>query len=716
MLESIVSVHKWTEEFHQRLREEYGRLSDNVENMIIQLQEMIEAFNQACMVVVTETNGKVIEVNDAFCDVSGYRREELIGAHHNILKSGHSSSTFYEKIWKELQNGTTWTGELKHKRKDGTYYWVKTSFFPIPGEDGVPEKFISIGSEITALKSEEELRTAIEQDYSALIKNLHNFVIRTIQGDTNGPIITLLEGRLAEKIGITTETVKWKPVSTVIGDGNQQPLIRQNFKKAYAGQPVKFEYKQGNGFFHATLSPVTDRDGTVKEVVASVSDITELKNSELAVRNMAFHDPLTGLPNRRMLEEDLAYRLTDAKSADKRAAIILIDLDQFKNINDTLGHSVGDRFIMMAAERLQHLNLEGYADDFQLYHIGGDEFVWFIFGSDELELLRIVESSLKVFNERFQYKQTEIPQKASIGVAVFPDSADHPEELMKHADMALLDAKHSGGGTYRFFSADMKGAFLSRIRLESDLRQAVEQEQFRLVYQPVVRADDKKIISCEALVRWVHPEKGMISPAEFIPAAEESGLIIPIGDFVVKQACRDLKKWDELLGNEDLIISVNISASQLQQAGFVRRLKSIVQEYNVRPGRIQLELTENSVMENTVDSINTLQKLRDSGFTIAIDDFGTGYSSLSYLKQFPVNCLKVDRSFVKDLPGDRADRAIVSSTIKLGKDLGLFMVAEGVECQEAYEYLNSIGCPYVQGFYFSKPVPADKFIGLLINN
>ncbi|MBU9714167.1 EAL and GGDEF domain-containing protein [Evansella tamaricis] len=714
MFQSLVTVHGWVEEFQQQLNDEYGKISKTTENMLSQLKEVLKAFDRSCILAVTDTNGVIIEVNNTFCDISGYSRNELIGQTHRIVNAGYHDASFYRDMWGTIKQGRIWTGEIKNKKKGGAYYWVKTMIFPICDQRGQPEKFISIRTDITEGKaSEEKLRKMIENDYFTLIKNLHNFVIRTNWKQGRGPEVTFLEGRLAEAIGLNTELVKGELVTDIIGDDNQQPLIQQQFQKAFEGRTVTLEYKHGFRFFHASLSPVIGEDGKVKEVIASISDITELKQSELTVRNIAFHDSLTGLPNRRLLEEDLVYRILDAKVQQKKAGLLLVDLDEFKNINDTLGHSAGDRFIMMAAERMQNITLHNYVEDYELYHIGGDEFVWFIYGFEEIDLMQVVDVVINVFEEPFHYNGGELYQRASIGVSVYPNSAEHAEELMKHADMALYAAKHAGGQTYRFFSSDMKGAFLSKVQMETDLREAVkDRNQFELYYQPVIRVADNSVSSCEALIRWNHPTKGLVSPIDFIKTAEDSGLIIPLGDWVIQRACQDLKKWEEEQ-KVKLDITINISPCQIQQPGFVRNIKETVDSFEISPDRIQLEITENGLMENTSDSINTLQKLKDYGFSIAIDDFGTGYSSLSYLKQFPVHCLKIDKSFVRDLPGDRADRAIVSSTIKLGKDLGLFTVAEGVETQEAYEYLRSISCPYVQGYLFSKPIPESEFIQLV---
>lgn len=710
MLKSLVTVNGWVDEFEKKLVEQYGELEHATQTMLFQLKELLNAFDRCCIITVTNEKGQIIEVNDTFCELSGYEREEIIGNNHRMLNSNHHPPAFFKEMWKTIRSGRVWSGEVKNRRKDGSYFWLKSTIFPICDERNKPVKYLSIRTDITEGKLyEEKMRKLIEQDYSTLIKNQQNLVMRAYLNGENVPTASLIEGRLANQLGLMREPGKQELVSDILGNPSQKPLIRQHFKRAFSGKESKFEFQHGERFLHAMLSPVGDGNSAVKEVVVSVSDITELKKSEMTVRSMAYTDGLTELPNRRLLEEDLHHRLMEVRKKRKNAGLIVIDLDQFKNINDTLGHYVGDQILLKAAKRLLRVKMGDYVEGARLYHISGDEFAWLIHGFEEHQLPFVMERILTVFEEPFYDLNREIIQKASMGVSLYPSSAAKADELMKHADMALYTAKNAGGNTYRFFSSEMKGVFLSKIQLENDLRSALKTEgQFQLYYQPVISSGEEKVMACEALLRWHHPLRGILSPLEFISTAEKTGLIVPLGEWIIRQACTDLLHFDHVLEDE-LVLSVNISPVQLQQQNFVGRLKMIVDQYRVSPERIQLEITENGLMENTSDSLNTFRQLRELGFGIAIDDFGTGYSSFSYLKQFPVHCLKMDKSFVKDLPREQADRAIVSSTIKLGKDLGLVMVAEGVESKEAYEYLATIGCPFLQGYFFSEPVPLPEF-------
>lgn len=711
MFHSSFTINGWVEEFSQHLQENYGALQDDTKLKLDQLNEVLGAFDKSSILAVTDSEGVILEVNDTFCEISGYSREELIGRTHRIVKSKHHPPEFFENLWKTIKSGKVWTGEIRNRKKRGGYYWVKTAIFPITDEKGEPERFISVRTDITEVKEyEEKLRKMLEEDYSNLIKNLQDFVLRLKWNDEeDGAFVSLIEGKLARELGLSTEKMKGKLILPLLGEAVDKTFIQNKINQAFNGTPVSFEFQHDEYYLHISLSPVFNEQNKVKEVIGSVSNITELKKSEMIVREMAFHEHLTGLPNRRALEANLRSNLLKAKEENKKVALVLIDLDGFKNINDALGHTAGDQFIIMTAERLQYLNLKSFCDQYKLYHIGGDEFLFILFGISEEELHQIVLQILSTFQEPYIFNKGAYYQGASIGVSVFPDTANNAEEMMKHADLALYEAKQGSNGKYQFFNHHLKKQFISKVQLENELWNSVNKKnQFELHYQPIIHGEMKEIIACEALLRWKHPEKDYISPIDFIPIAEETGLIIPIGEWVIDEACRDLKSWGENI-NQDFYMSINLSPRQILQSNFVKELVKIVEKHQVHPSQLQLEITENALMENIQQAIKTLNTLHDLGFRLAIDDFGTGYSSLSYLKQFPVHCLKIDKSFVKDLPNSQADRAIVSSTVQLGKELGLSVIAEGVETNEAQTYLQSIDCPFSQGYFFSKPLTKENF-------
>ncbi|MBB5172702.1 EAL domain-containing protein [Texcoconibacillus texcoconensis] len=690
--------------------------SENTKNQLTEFQKLLKIFDEASIVVVTDKNGTIEQVNDTFCRISKYERHELIGRTHRIVKSGYHTSSFYRDMWKTISAGEVWTGEIKNSAKDGSTYWVKTTIYPICDDEGKPEKYVSVRTDITEGKEHEErMRELIESDYVTVIENLQNFVVKIKDQGSENYCLTLIEGRLAKEIELDPKYYQGKQVVDVFGEENEQLMFEQ-VQEAFNGETVNFDFELQGRYLHADFSPVF-QDGTNKviEVVGSVSDVTDLKRSELAVKRIAYHDMLTELPNRRKLEEDLTPQIIKAKKNSENIAVLLIDLDQFKNINDSLGHAAGDELIRGAASRIQQVGTETLTESASLYHLGGDEFLCLLYGVTKQEAKQCAENIIDAFDYPFSYRGGAFYQKASIGICMYPDAAAHSAELLKYVDLALLTAKESGRNTYRFFSSSMKDKLFSRFQIENDLRKALKSDtQFELYYQPINTTINGTLEGVEALVRWNHPERGVVSPLAFIDIAEETGLIVPLGQWVIRESCRQLRWWQGM-GYTSLTMSVNISSRQFRHGSFVEDIQSILVEEGVSPKHFQLEITENGLMENTEEMINTLKRLREIGFRIAIDDFGTGYSSLSYLKKFPVTSLKIDKSFVFGLPNDLGDEAIVSSTIQLAHRLGLYVIAEGVESQDALVNLKQHDCTYVQGYYFSKPLPADQFTNEILS-
>ena len=686
--------------------------NSKIDEILNELTDLSYALDQSTIVAATDKRGTILSVNDTFCQISKYSKEELIGKNHNILRSGHHSAEFYTHMWKTIMNGNVWEGEVKNKAKDGSYYWVKTVVFPILNENGQPHKFISIRTDITEGKHyEDQVRQLLKNDFTQVMKSLDNFVFKLRKYGDNDFIFTLIAGKLAQEIGLIEQEHLHKSVYDLIPESALNKLIKP-VEATFKGVTSKFELKFLEKYLFITLSPFY-RDGEIKEIVGSVSDITDLKKSEQIVEHMAYHDSLTDLPNRRKLDNDLTECLTEAKEMNKNVAVVFIDLDHFKQINDTLGHSVGDFILIMAAHRLQKANLKNYSSEYKLYHLGGDEFVFVFFDIEENNANKACEFLLMLFENPFFYKQADIHLKISIGVSLYPLSGETPEELVKNADIAMFEAKNKGRNKFLFFNADMNEALVNKMQIEHDLRKALANGgQLQLFYQPQVDIKTNEIVGVEALIRWFHPEKGFISPLDFIQVAEDKGLIISLGKWVLKEACSQLKKWHNQ-GFTNLKVSVNIATKQFQHPCFIADLKEILRVSSVSPNLIDLEITENSLLDHTETTIKTLTEIKDLGIGIAIDDFGTGYSSLSYLKKFPITTLKIDQTFVYELPDNRGDRAIVSSIISLAHNLGLRVIAEGVEGESALNYLKQENCEEMQGYYFSRPLPVVALTKLL---
>lgn len=459
-----------------------------------------------------------------------------------------------------------------------------------------------------------------------------------------------------------------------------------------------------------SISQVLNSDGQPENYIAIFSDISERKKSRERIDFLAHHDSLTELPNRALLNDRLEMAINTAKRRGEKVGLLFIDLDRFKNINDSLGHAAGDQILRLTAARLSAT----VRTDDTVARLGGDEFVVLLPRvRDERNL---VEVAIKLREELLlPYILEEIPLhlSPSIGIAVYPDDGEDPSTLIKNADAAMYLAKEKGRNNYQFYTPVLNARTLDRLKLEHDLRQALELGQFELHYQPQIAltgdaAVAKHIYGAEALVRWRHPERGLVPPNHFIPLAEEIGLIIPLGAWVIAEAARQVTYWQQG-GLLELVVSVNISALQFHQAGFLAEVQALMAQAGAKPSSLELELTESMLMSDMEVSIQVLQAFRDQGYRIAIDDFGTGFSCLNYLRRLPANTLKIDQSFVRDMRTDSASLAIVSSIILLADSLGMETIAEGVETAEELALLEQQGCRLMQGYHFSKPLPPVQF-------
>lgn len=433
-------------------------------------------------------------------------------------------------------------------------------------------------------------------------------------------------------------------------------------------------------------------------------DVTERKQAEERIRKLAHFDSLTGLPNRTLLNDRVSQAISMAQRSHDKLAILFVDLDHFKNINDTLGHRIGDELLVEIAKRLQSV----VRDEDTVSRLGGDEFILLLPGTDANGTAHVARKLLQAVSQHYLIEQHELVITPSIGIAMYPSDGEDFDALSRCADIAMYRAKRDGRNNYRFFTPEMQARSARNLQLENALRRALERGQLQLHYQPQMSLQDGRIIGAEALLRWHHPEMGMVSPAEFIPVAEDSGLILPIGEWVLRTAIRQLKAWMDS-GIAPMIISVNLSAVQFRQPKLLKLVTQILKEEGLPPQYLELELTEGVTMNDPVTAVKVMDNLHERGIRMSIDDFGTGYSSLSQLKRFQVYKLKIDQSFVRDVVDDPDDKAIVKAIINVAKGLGLRTIAEGVETQEQLEFLQENGCDEIQGFYYSKPITADQF-------
>ena len=453
-----------------------------------------------------------------------------------------------------------------------------------------------------------------------------------------------------------------------------------------------------------SISVLRDRSGAVMHYVGIAADISQRKTDEEQIRLLADFDPLTGLPNRRLLQDRIETGMSQAQRQGETLALMFLDLDRFKNVNDSLGHQVGDKLLIEVAQRLTSVLREQDT----VCRLGGDEFVLLCTGTDAAGAAHVASKVLELTSQHCRVDQHELAVTLSIGIALYPTDGDTAESLLRSADTAMYRAKESGRNAFRFFTAQMQVESSRTLQLENALRRALELQQLHLVYQPQVSLADGRVVGMEALLRWQHPTLGSVSPAEFIPVAEDSGLILPIGEWVLRTATGQLRQWlDD--GLPPLQLAVNLSAVQFRHANLPDLVTQVLQDAGLAPHCLELELTEGVAMKDPVEAIAVMDRLYQLGVRMSIDDFGTGYSSLSYLKRFHVYKLKVDQSFVRDITDDPDDKAIVVAIIALARSLGFQTIAEGVETQGQLDFLRQQGCDEVQGYLFSKPLPADAF-------
>ena len=485
------------------------------------------------------------------------------------------------------------------------------------------------------------------------------------------------------------------------GDVSIQALISDRVAIARRREPYRMERTRPNG----RVIQVDHNPMPGGGYVATYTDITERKQTEARMRHLAVHDVLTSLPNRTLFLDRLRQALLSARRFQRGVTVLFVDLDRFKDINDHFGHDVGDLMIQEMGQRLSRI----IRDSDTAARLGGDEFA--IIQTDVQNIEDTIALAQRIIDELcqpFDCRGIRLHSTASVGITLFPEDGENPEQLVKNADMAMYAAKAEGRNNYRFFLPSMHERVKERKTIEEDLRNALEHDQLELYYQPKIDCRTERVVGAEALVRWHHPERGLILPGEFISVAEECGLINRLGAWVLEKACRQTRIWrDSSLS--DLRIAVNLSPAQFQDAELVDSVTKIVKETALPHGTLELEITESILMNNPEKAVSTLKELKELGVLIAIDDFGTGYSSLNYLKRFPVTSIKIDRSFVNDIHVDVDDKAIVDAVIGLGHSLNLEVVAEGVEEVEQLVYLQEKGCDFIQGFLFSKPLPASTF-------
>ena len=592
---------------------------------------------------------------------------------------------------------------------EGIKRYGESVLTPILDTDGYVKFIVSVTRDVTKLQEEKQRLIEREQQIRSIVDHNLDAVLGI---DLHGSIYTV--NPAGEKLtGYSLEKILNRSIFELI-DEDSLTYFKDQIRKCrltHLSQSIDSLLKMKNGHvlnLHIKIIPILVNN-SAQGMYIILRDMSEKKETAEKIRYMAFHDQLTGLYNRRALLEDLNMEIKKAKENGTEIALLTIDLDRFKYINDTFGHIVGDQILIKVADRLLEFNNV----DCHVYRQGGDEFIIILANITRQKATSFAQAILSRFASSFYLDSQEYYITPSIGISMYPNDGKDEGTLIKNADEALFRVKERGKAHYQFYRSDMNITLTNIVTMETNLRKAVQNEELTLFYQPQIDLKDKTIKSVEALLRWECPTLGFVSPGEFIPLAEDTGLIIPIGNWVIETACKQISSWLKAFGN-GIRIAVNISPKQFEQPNFVDIIKSAIIKNDIPANLLEIEITEGA-MHNSKEAIPVLRKLKELGVIISVDDFGTGYSSLSYIKQFPIDILKIDQSFVRDVLENVKDAAIITTIIHLGKNLGMDVIAEGVECQEQADILLAANCHKAQGFYYSRPLPASEVEKLLLS-
>ncbi len=650
---------------------------------------------------ILDTDGNVIEASDSFCMMLGYQRDEVIGMNVAQWDAQYNQSEIKKAIVDQFTRNTRSLFESRHKRKDGTIFDVEISGYPLSLE----EKPVLFNSSRDI--SERKQAEAIIKQYQAALETTHDGFWMV---DSKGFLLEANQA-YADIIGYSKDEIRGVHVSQLEAKEQTADEVNAHIAKIIAQGYDTFETRHRHKDGHEIdIEVSTSFIPESNLLVAFCRDITLRKVDEKKIELLAFYDPLTHLPNRRLFQDRLQQAMVSSLRSGKTGALLFLDLDNFKTLNDTQGHDTGDLLLQKVAERLTTCVREGDT----VARIGGDEFVVMLLNLsvDNLgaatQTRLITDKILSTLNRDYHLDAHAYRCTSSIGATLFNGREAGTEELLKQADIAMYQSKKIGRNTLCFFDPKMQVAINARAILENELNVAIELQQFQLYYQKQVDSS-LDILGAEVLIRWNHPERGLVSPAEFISLAEETDLIIPIGQWILETACAQLKSWQGDTLTQHLRLSVNVSAKQFRDSNFLAKVKGAVLRHGIIPSLLKLEPTESIMLDSIEDTVAIMEKLQAIGIQLALDDFGTGFSSLQYLKKLPLNQLKIDQSFLIDLASNKNDQAIVRTIIAMAQSLNLDVIAEGVETEEQKQILQSYGCNHYQGYLFGRPLPIAEF-------
>ena len=665
-------------------------------------QGQIAAIHQAQCVISFDLDGTVVDANDNFLDAVGYRYSQVRGQHHSMFVDAETAaSAEYAAFWKMLSQGEHHAGEYKRIASDGREIWLQATYNPILDMNGQPFKVVKYATDVTLQKLQ-------QADYQGQIEAV-NKSQGVVELALDGTILHVND-KFLETLGYTIEEIRGRHHRMLVEPGSAEQQDYADFwstlrsGKYHSGLYKRIGKDGRQLWIQASYNPILDLNGHPVRVMKFATDVTsniEMAEAYADASRQAHHDAATSLPNRVKLASFMTAYLTLPAA---QMTVFYLDLDRFKPVNDTFGHHVGDRVLGEIADRLRRQ----LRPDQIVARVGGDEFVIAAPDLPIEEVERFARRLIDIVQAPIRHEDGEIAVGISVGIAMAPTDGSAPDQLLRAADAALYQSKQNGRGTYSFFAVDMNDRMATERRMADEMRRALSLDQFFLEYQPRFHTRGRVIRSVEALVRWAHPERGRISPADFIPLSERNGLIVPMGAWILNAACRAAIDWG------DIGVSVNVSPVQFRDSDLVATVAAALAASGLPAGRLELEITEGVLLDDGERALSILSDLKRLGVKLAMDDFGTGYSSLSYLRNFPFDVIKIDRGFIADMQAEGSSRSIVQAILALGKALGLSVTAEGVETNEQLAMLSMDQCDEVQGFLLARPLPAAKISELLI--
>ncbi|MFO7665098.1 MAG: PAS domain S-box protein [Desulfobacterales bacterium] len=676
------------------------------------------------LVYITDLEGRFLDANQAALNRLGYNREEISSLNFATLLSGDQIPIAFQMMQEIIDTGYQKNViELRLKAKNGNDLFVETIGSVIL-KYGIPYAVQGIARDITERKKAEEALQESEERFRRI------FDEGPFGMGLESPDSTIIAANklLCELLGYTEQELIGKGVADITHKEDRdksKELLGQLFASSIPVFRQEKRYIRKNGtilWANTSISAIQGKEGDVRYALAIIEDRTESRTAADKIHLLAYYDSLTGLPNRTFHKEIIKKSIEHAQRHKEIFALIYIGLDNFKRINDTLGYRIGDLLLKAVADRLtnslrksDHVARadEGGTADI-VSRVGGDEFIVLAHDLNQAQdAARTYRRLLDKISAPYDLSGREVFITFSIGIALYPDDGTNVDDLLKNAEKAMRHTKSEGKNNFHFYSKSMHSSVLEHLTLENNLYRALERKELVLYYQPKVDAATRRVKGMEALIRWIHPDKGLIPPMQFIPMAETSGLIIPIGEFVIHTVCKQIRTWQDA-GFKEMNVALNISSYQFDKQNLLEIVKKALQDTMISPQCLQLEITESTIMRNPDKAIKILTDLNALGIGIAIDDFGTGYSSLSHLKRLPLDSLKIDQSFVKGVASDPRDQAIVRTTIAMAHSLNLKTIAEGVETEEQLSFLQEHGCDEIQGYLFSRPLPAEEIPGILV--